>query len=37
MHRFNTVIVVVVLMNEVFPFDSMLCHDIHYFPHLMTR
>ena len=37
MHGFNPVIVVVVLMNEVFPFDSMLCHGIHYFPHWMAR
>ena len=34
----NTVVVVgliqfVVLMNEAFPFDSMLCHGIHYFLH----
>ena len=28
---------VVVLMNEAFPFDSMLCHGVHPFPHWMTR
>ena len=38
----NTVVVVVplqsvVLMNEAFPFDSMLCHGVHSFPHWMTR
>ena len=39
---FITVVVVsplqvVVLMNEAFPFDSMLCHGVHSFPHWMTR
>ena len=38
----NTVVVVgplqvVVLMNEAFPFDSMLCHGVHSIPHWMTR
>ena len=37
LYGFNTVVVcllqVVVLMNEAFPFDSMLCDRIHYFPH----
>ena len=41
LYGFNTVVVgplqVVVLMNEAFPFYSMLCHDVHYFPHWMTR
>ena len=23
-------------MNEAFPFDSMLCHGVHSFPHWMT-
>ena len=41
-YGFNTIVVVgpiqvVVLMNEAFPFDSMLCHGVHYFPHLITR
>ena len=33
LHGFNTVIVVVILMSEVFSFESRLCHGIHYFPH----
>ena len=38
----NTVVVVgllqvVVLMNEAFRFDSMLCHSVYSFPHWMTR
>ena len=42
LYGFNTVVIVgplqvVVLMNEAFPFDSMLCHGIHSFPHWMTR
>ena len=42
LHGFNTSVVggllqVVVLMNETFPFDSMLCHGVHSFPHWMTR
>ena len=41
LYGFNTVVVVgplqVVLMNETFPFDSMLCHGVHSFPHWMTR
>ena len=44
LYGFNTVVVVVgilqlevVLMNEAFSFDSMRCHGIHSFPHLMTR
>ena len=41
-YGFNTVVVVgplqvVVLMNEAFPFDSILCHGVHSFPHWMTR
>ena len=41
-YGFNTVVVVgplqsVVLMNEAFPFDSKLCHGVHYFPIWMTR
>ena len=43
LYGFNTVVVVVgllqvvVLMNEAFHFDLMLCHDDHSFPHWMTR
>ena len=41
LYGFNTVVVglhqVVVLMNEAFPFDSMLCHSVHSFHHWMTR
>ena len=42
LYGFNTVVIVgllqvVVLMNEAFPFYSMLCHGVHYFPHWMTR
>ena len=42
LYSFNTVVIVgllqvVVLMNEAFPFDSMLCHGVHSFPHWMTR
>ena len=42
LHGFNTVVIVgplqvVVLINEAFPFDSMLCHGVHSFPHWMTR
>ena len=42
LYGLNTIVVVcplqvVVLMNEAFPFDSMLCHDVHYFPHWMTK
>ena len=43
LYGFNTVVVVVgllqvvVLMIEAFPFHSMLCHGVHYFPHWMTR
>ena len=40
LYGFNTVVgplQVVVLLNEVFPFDSMLFHDVHSFPHWMTR
>ena len=42
LYGFNTVVVVgplqvVVLMNEACPFDSMLCHGVHSFPHWMTR
>ena len=42
LYGFNTVVVVghlqvVILMNEAFPFDLMLCHDVHSFPHWMTR
>ena len=37
LYGFNTVVVgflhVVDLMNESFPFDSMLCHGVHSFPH----
>ena len=40
LYGFNTVVVVgllqvVVLMNEAFPFDSMLCHGVHSFSHWM--
>ena len=41
LHGFNAIIGVgllqVVLMNEAFSFDSMLCHGFHSFPHWMTR
>ena len=42
LYGFNNGVVVgllqlVVLMNEAFPFDSMLCHGVHSFPHWMTR
>ena len=42
LYGFNTVVVVgplqvVVLMNEALPFDSMLCHGVHSFPHWITR
>ena len=43
LYGINTVVVVVgllqvvVLMNEVFPFDSMIYHGVHSFPHWMTR
>ena len=42
LYGFNTAVAVgllqvVVLMNEAFPFDSMLCHGVHSFPHWMTR
>ena len=42
LYGFNTAVVVgllrvLVLKNEAFPFDSMLCHGVHYFPHWMTR
>ena len=42
LYGFNTVVVigplqVVVLMNEAFPFDSMICHGVDSFPHWMTR
>ena len=42
LYGFNTVVVVgiiqvVVLMNEAFLLDSMLCHGVHSFPHWMTR
>ena len=42
LYGFNTVVVVlplqvVVLKNEAFLFDSMLCHGVHSFPHWMTR
>ena len=41
LYGFNTVVVgllqIVVLMNEAFPFDSMLFHGVHSFPHWMTR
>ena len=42
LYGFNTAVVVsllqvVVLMNEAFPFDSMHCHGVHIFPHWMTR
>ena len=41
LYGFNIVVVVglledVVLMNEAFPFNSMLCHGVNYFPHWMT-
>ena len=28
---------IVLLINEAFPFDLMLCHGVHSFPHWMTR
>ena len=42
LYGFNTVVVVgplqvVVHMNKTFPFDSILYHDIHCFPHWMTK
>ena len=41
LYGFNTVVVgllqVVVLMNEAFTFDLMLCHGVHSFPHWMNR
>ena len=42
LYGFNTVVVlgllqVVVLMNDAFTFDSMLCRGVHSFPHWMTR
>ena len=42
LYGFNTDVVVdplqvVVLMNEAFPFDSMVCHGVHSFSHWMTR
>ena len=41
LYGFNTVVVgllqVVVLMNEAFAFDSMLCHGVHYCLHWMTN
>ena len=42
LYGYNTVVVVVgllqvVLMNKAFPFNLMLCHGVHSFPHWMTR
>ena len=42
LYGFNTVVVVgilyvVVLMNEAFHLDSMICHCAHSFPHWMNR
>ena len=41
LYGFNMVVVcllqVVVLMNEAFPLDSMICHGVHSFPHWMNR
>ena len=42
LYCFNNVVVVgllqvVVLMNEAFPFDSILCRGVYFFLHWMTR